>query len=150
MTSQKWTAGGFPLRQSEQLLCKITRGLTVKRDIARKPFRLEYPEQEERIFQHLTEGFGLFDQEAGSIDGCLGYRRSVSYGMHQRECKPYLKLYLVATERRRGRHTSDLGKRARELIDPFRERRAFQRPLSRLAPKARSLLDQPRLGAMTR
>ena len=44
----------------------------------------------------------------------------------------------------------DLGKRARELLYGFDQRRTFRRPLSRFAPQARGFLDQVGLGAVTR
>ena len=61
-----------------------------------------------------------------------------------------LKLDLLATQRGRGGQGRDLVEGARELLCGFDQRRALQRPLSRFAPQARGLLDQPSLGAVTR
>jgi hypothetical protein len=46
--------------------------------------------------------------------------------------------------------SSDLIKRAFELFNGFDQRRALQRPLSRLAPQAHRLLDLPSFSAVTR
>ena len=61
-----------------------------------------------------------------------------------------LQLDLLAAKRGRGRQGRNLVKRMRKLLVSFDQRRALQRPLSRFAPKARRLLDQSGLGAMTR
>ena len=61
-----------------------------------------------------------------------------------------LKLDLLATQRGCGGQGRDLIECAGELLCGFDQRRALQRPLSRLAPKARGFLDQPGLGAVTR
>ena len=61
-----------------------------------------------------------------------------------------LEFDLLATQRGRSGQGRDLVECARELLRGLDQRRARQRPLSRLAPKARGLLDQASLGAMTR
>ena len=70
--------------------------------------------------------------------------------MEQRGYERDLKLDLLATQRGRARQGRKLVKRARKLRHSFDQCRTLQRPLSRLAPQARSLFDQSGLGAMTR
>ncbi len=61
-----------------------------------------------------------------------------------------MKLDLLAAQRGGGWQDRNLGKRTRELLCGFNQRRALQRALSRTGPQARSLLDLPSLGAVTR
>jgi hypothetical protein len=70
--------------------------------------------------------------------------------MDERGDERDLKFDLVATQRRRAGQGRDLLERPRELGRGFGQRRAVERPLSRLAPQARGLLDQPGLGAVMR
>jgi hypothetical protein len=61
-----------------------------------------------------------------------------------------LNLDLLTTQRWRRGQDRSLGKRTRELLDCFNQRRACQRPLSRFAPQARGLLGQAGRSAVTR
>ena len=117
--------------------------VAVERHIVRDPEAVEDREQQQRIFGRLSERFSLFDQQTCPLRSRLGFRRGISFDMHERGYERDLKLDLLATQRGRGGQGRDLGKRARELLHGFNQRRALQRPLSRLAPQARGLLDQP-------
>ena len=66
-------------------------------------------------------------------------------GVYERD----LELDLFATQRRSGGQGRDLGKCTRKLLYGFDERGALQRPLSRLAPKTRGILDLASLGAVS-
>ena len=61
-----------------------------------------------------------------------------------------LKFDLLAAQRRRAGQLRNLLKSTSELRCSFDQRRALQRSLSRFAPQARGLIDQPSLGAMMR
>ena len=92
----------------------------------------------------------MFDQQTCLLHSRFGFRRSIAFDMDERGYERDLKLDLLATQRGRGGQGRDLVERARELLYGFDQRRALQRPLSRLAPQARGLLDQPSLSAVTR
>ena len=70
--------------------------------------------------------------------------------MHQSIRWRDLEIDLFAAQAGRGRQDRDLVERPCELRRRLHQRRALQRPLSCFAPRARSLLDQPSLGAMVR
>ena len=116
----------------------------------RDPEAVEDREQQQRVFGRLSERFSLFDQQTCPLHSRLGFRRGIPFDMHEWGYERDLKLDLFATQRRRGRQHRDQIKGTRQLLYRFNECRALQRPLSRFAPKARSLLDQPCLGAVTR
>ena len=59
-------------------------------------------------------------------------------------------LICFATQRGGGWQGRNLGNGSRELLYGFNQRRALQRPLSRLAPQDHGFLDQPSFGAMSR
>ena len=61
-----------------------------------------------------------------------------------------MKLDLLATQRRRGGQGRDLRERTAELSCGVSQRRARQRPLSRLAPPFDSRFDEARLGEAMR
>jgi hypothetical protein len=63
---------------------------------------------------------------------------------------PDLVLDLLAAQRGRAGWGRDLGKRACKLLCGFNQRRARKRPLFGFAPEARSLLNQPGFGTVTR
>ena len=83
----------------------------------------------------------MFDQQACPLHSRLGFRRRIAFDMEEWIYKRDLKLDLLATQRGRRGQVRDLAEGARELLYGFNERRARQRPLSRFAPQARSLLD---------
>jgi hypothetical protein len=92
----------------------------------------------------------LFDQQTCVLHGRLGFRRSVPFDMHEWGYERDLQLDLLATQRGSGGQSRNLAESARELLYGFNQRRALQRTLSRLAPQAHGLLDQPGLGAVMR
>ena len=124
--------------------------VAVERHKVRDPEAVEDREQQQRVFGRLSERFSLFDQQTCPLRSRLGFRRSIPFDMHEWGYERDLKLDLLATQRGRGGQGRDLVERARELLYGFDQRRALQRPLSRFAPQARGLLDQPSLGAVTR
>ena len=85
----------------------------------------------------------MFDQQTRLLHSRLGFRRRIPFDVHERGYERDLKLDLLATQRRRGGQGRDLVKCARELLYGFDQRRALQRPLSRLAPKARAFSISP-------
>ena len=70
--------------------------------------------------------------------------------MHERIHEGDLKLDLLATKRGRARQRGNLSQRASQQSLGLQKRRTRQCSLSRLAPEDRRLLDQTRLGAVTR
>ena len=118
--------------------------------IVRDPEAVEDREQQQRVFGWLSERFSLFDQQTCPLRSRLGFRRSIPFDMIERGYERDLKLDLLATQCRRGGQDRNLVERTSELLHCFNKRRALQRPLSRLAPQARRLLDQTGLGAVTR
>jgi len=82
------------------------------------------------------------------MQGCAFFRKALR--VHQRVRERYLQLDLLAAEIPRARQGRDLVKGAGELLSRFDQGGAIERAMSCLAPQARSLLDQPSLGAMTR
>ena len=85
-----------------------------------------------------------------SLHGRFGFRRSPSFDVDERGDERYLKIDLHAAQRGRAGQGRDLVEGALELFNGLDQRRALHRPLSRLAPQAHRLLDQPGLGAVTR
>ena len=124
--------------------------VAVERHEVRDPEAVEDREQQQRVFGRLSERFSLFDQQTCPLRSRLGFRRSIPFDMDEWGYERDLKLDLLATQRGRGGQGRDLVKGTRELLYGFDQRRALQRPLSRFAPQARGLLDQPGLGAVTR
>ena len=70
--------------------------------------------------------------------------------MDERGYERDLQLDLLATQRRRGGQCCDQVETLRKLSGRFNQSGALQRPLSGFAPKARSLLGQPGVGAVAR
>jgi hypothetical protein len=92
----------------------------------------------------------LLDKQTSLLCCRLGFWGCIPFDMDERGDERDLKFDLVATQRRRAGQGRDLLERPRELGRGFGQRRAVERPLSRLAPQARGLLDQPGLGAVMR
>ena len=92
----------------------------------------------------------MLDQQTCPLRSRLGFGSGIAFDMDEWGYKRDLKLDLLATKRRRAGQGRDLVKGARKLLRGFDQRRARQRPLSRLAPKTRGLLDQPGLSAVAR
>ena len=139
------------LGERQELRRKSQHSVAIKCHKVRDPEAVEDREQQQRVFGRLSAS-----ASACSISRCARSTAALVSGaaypfdMDERGYQRDLKLDLLAAQRRRGRQRRDLIKRARELLYGFNQRRALQRPLSRLAPEARSLLDQPSLGAVTR
>ena len=138
------------LGERQELRRKLAHHVAVERHIVRDPEAVEDREQQQRVFGRLSERFSLFDQQTCLLRSRLGFRRGIAFDVHRAGYERDLKLDLLATQRGRGGQGRDLVERTRELLRSFDQRRALQRPLSRLAPEARRLLDQPGLGAVTR
>ena len=138
------------LGERQELRRKLAHHVAIECHKVRGPEAVEDREQQQRVFGRFPESFGLFDQQTCPLRSRLGFRRSIPFDMDERGYERDLKLDLLATQRRRGGQGRDLVEGARELLYGFDQRRALQRPLSRLAPQARRLLDQPGLGAVTR
>jgi hypothetical protein len=100
--------------------------------------------------ERLTERFSLLDQNTCPLRSRLGFRRGIPFDVGEWGYERDLKFDLLATQRRSGRQGRDLGKRTRELLCSFNQRRALQRLPSCFAPQAHSLLDQAGFGAVTR
>ena len=93
--------------------------------------------------------FGLFDKKTGPFSGRLGFRGGISFEWMSGVMIATWSLICsdAALAVGQGGH---LVQRTSELLDGFHQRRALQRPLPRLAPQVGRLLDQPRLGVVTR
>ena len=138
------------LGERQELRRKLAHHVAVERHGVRDPKAVEDRKQQQRVFGRLAERFSLFDQQTCPLHSRLGFRRRIAFDMDEWSYERDLKLDLLATQRGRGGQGRDLVEGARELLYGFNQRRALQRPLSRFAPQARSLLDQASLGAVTR
>ena len=138
------------LGERQELRRKLAHHVAIERHNVRDPEAVEDREQQQRVFGRLSERFSLFDQQTCPLHSRLGFRRGIAFDVDERGYERDLKLDLLATQRGRAGQDRDLVERARELRHGFNQRRALQRPLSRFAPKARGLLDQPGFGAVTR
>ena len=138
------------LRERQELLCKLAHHIAVEGHAVRDAKTEEDGEQQQRIFRRLAERFGLLDQQTCPLRSSLSFQRGIAFDMEKRVYERDLKLDLFAAQRWCWRERRDLRECPRKLAYCFNEGRAFQRPVSRLAPKARCPLDQASLGAMTR
>ena len=138
------------LGERQELRRKLAHHVAVERHIVRDPEAVEDREQQQRVFRRFSERFSLFDQQTRPLRSRLGFRRSIPFDVHERGYERDLKLDLLATQRGSAGQSRDLIEGAGELLYSFNQRRALQRPLSRFAPQARRLLDQPGFGAVTR
>src|SRR6516225_2314378 len=139
----------LPLCERQELRRKLAYHVALERDVVRDPQAVENRKLQQRILGGLSKRLRLFDQQTRLLNSRFGFGSSVSFDMDKRSYKGDLKLDLLAAQgrcRRQGRH---LGKGTGELSHCLQQRRARKRPLSRLPPQARRLLDQPRLGAVT-
>src|SRR5262249_43397892 len=85
-----------------------------------------------------------------TFDRRLGFVRSKPFDMDERMDERQLELDPLAARGRVARQGLQLRKGPLELFGGFHQSRAFERPLRRLSPQARSLFDQSGLGAMMR
>ena len=141
---------GLLLSERQELRRKLTHRVTVEGHHVCDPETVKDREQQQGIVGSLSERIGLFDQQTSPLSSGLRFRRSITFDMEERGYERDLKFDLFATQRRRGRQGRNLAEGTGELLGSFDQGRALQRPLSRLAPKARGLLDQASLGAVTR
>ena len=97
----------------------------------------------------LAERVGSFNQKTRPLHRRFGFRRRIPFDMHERVYQRDLQLDLLTAQRRRRRQALDLGERSGELLDGFNKGRAADRPLSRFAPLARGVRDEPSISAVT-
>ena len=113
--------------------------------IVRDPEAVEDREQQQGIFGRLSERFGLFDQQTCPLRSRLGFRCGKPFDMEEWGYERDLKLDLLATQRGSGRQGRDLVQGSGELRRGFNQRRALQRPLSRLRPPFDGRFGEARL-----
>src|SRR5260221_579966 len=120
------------LCESQELRRKLAVHVPVERHEARDPDTVEYREQQQRVFDWLSERVGLFDQQVRPLRGRPGFWRSIAFDMYEGGYKRDLQLDLFVTQRGRGAQ-------ARVYAPP--QSRAPPRP----APRARTpALSPPR------
>ena len=144
------TARPLLLGERQELRRKLAHHVAIERHIVRDPEAVEDRKQQQRIFGRLSERFSLFDQQMCPLRSRLGFRRRISFDMHEWGYQRDLKLDLLATQRGRGRQGRDLVEGPCELLCGFNQRRSLQRPLSRFAPPFDRGLGQARLGEVMR
>ena len=120
--------------ERQELRRQITTDIAVEGHKIRYPEGVENLEQQQRVFGRLSQGFRLLDQQMCLFGSRFGLRRRIAFDVHQSVRKRYLKLDLLATKHRHAGQGRDLLEGTRELGRGFGQRRAVERPLSRLAP----------------
>ena len=122
------------LGERQELRREITTDVAVERRGGRGPGAVEEVEREQRVFKRLSQRFSLFHQQTCLRRSGLRFRRSKPFDMDEWGYDRDLELDLLATQRGRAGQRCDLVQGSAELRLCFNQRRAFQRPLSRLAP----------------
>ena len=138
------------LGERQELRRKLAHHVAVERHVVRQPKAVEDREQQQWVFERLSERFSLFDQQTCSLRSRLGFRRSVPFDMEEWGYERDLKLDLFATQRGSAGQGRNLVEGARELLCGFDQRRALQRPLSRFAPPFDGRFGHARLGEVMR
>src|SRR5215471_17824447 len=88
----------FPERQ--ELRREIATHITVEGHKVRYPESVKDREQQQRVFERLSEGFSLFDQQAGMLRCRLGFGGGIAFDMDEWGDERDLKLDLLTTQRR--------------------------------------------------
>ncbi len=83
------------LGERQELRRKLAQRVAIERHIVRDPEAIEDGEQQQRVFERLSERFGLFDQQARPLHGRLGFRRGMTFDVHERGYERDLKLDLL-------------------------------------------------------
>ena len=114
------------LGESQELCGKLATGVAVERHKVRDPEAVEDREQQQRIFERLSELLRSLDQRACPLDGRFDFRRGIPIDVDERSYERDLKLDLLTTQRRRAGQGRDLHQRPRELGRGFDQRRECQ------------------------
>ena len=69
------------LCEFKELRRKLAMRVALGRHEAREPAAVEHREQQQRVFDRLSERVGLFDQQACPLGGGPGFWRSVAFNM---------------------------------------------------------------------
>ena len=83
------------LGERQKLRRKLAHHVAVERRIIRDPEAVEDREQQQRIFGRLSERLSLFDQQTRLLHSGLGFRRGVTFDMHEWGYERDLKLDLA-------------------------------------------------------
>ena len=103
------------LGERQKLRRKLAHHVAVERHVSSRPRAVEDREQQQRVFGRLSERFSLFDQQTCPLRSRLGFRRGISFDMHEWSYERDLKLDLFATQRGGVGQGRDLVECAREL-----------------------------------
>src|SRR5262249_44681516 len=104
------------LGERQEVRRKLVQPLAVERHKVCDPAPKEDRKQQKGIFGWLSDCFSLLDQKTCPLYSRLGFRRGISFDMHEWGYERDLKLDLFAAQRGRGREGRDLGKRPRQLL----------------------------------
>jgi hypothetical protein len=113
------------LRECQELRGKFADNLAVERDKVRDPRAPKDREQQQRVFRRLSKRFRLVDQQTGLLHRRFGFRRRVTFGVHQSIHKSNLELDLLTAQCGRAGLGRDLRKRTRKLLCGFDQRGAL-------------------------
>ena len=151
MPNHKWDFRILLRRERHELRRNLSaQHVAVKRDKIRNKEAVENRIQQQRVFKRFTKFFNLLNQQSRLLHSRLRFRRGISFDVHKRGYHRDSQLDLLAAKRRSCCEGLDQVECAIELTYRFDQRRAFQRPLSRLAKKVSGLLGQSSLGAVAR
>ena len=71
------------LGKRQELRRKLAQHVAVECDKVRDPDAVEDREQQQRVFERLSERFSLFDQQTCPLRSRLGFRRSITFDMDE-------------------------------------------------------------------
>jgi hypothetical protein len=91
------------LRERQELRRQIATGIAVECGVIRDPRAVECREQQQRIFERLSQRFSLRDQQPGLLRSRPGFGGGITFDMDERGYKRDPKLDLLATHCRSGR-----------------------------------------------
>lgn len=129
--------------ERQELRRKLAHGIPIECPSVSDPDAIEHNEQEQRVFERLSQCFSLFDQQMRALYGRFGFRCGLSFDVKDRRDERHLKFDLLTTQCGCAGQRRDLVEGARELYNCFPQHGTLQRPLRRSAPQGGSFSISP-------